>query len=223
MAGNSFHHGDIVNRLELDDSESSIRNVVNSLYEEIEIVNCHKIIISSERFLELIMNSQNTFSKFIEILQSKLNVVIVFITRDIESIVTSGLKHFVSIVNENNVKTYAKIFGFRLNPINNYFDLNEVEANMHQWISQSYLKIRKLKINCISINYSCDIITSILNFLTNFESEGTIEKLLSDQKKMNRFNNFKQNNFLQYSEFCAKKFKSEEKTNFIRYTDFKFD
>jgi hypothetical protein len=214
------HHGYIVDVLEKYNSLLSIKRFADWVFYEINKQDCSNIIISSERFLELIVYQFRTFDYFINNLKSSLNVVLVYIDRKTQSIVESGIRHFLNIVNEKNVKYYSNYFGFKLNKINNYFELNDVEDCMLNWITDAYKKLKVFDCNYITVKYSNNVIYDILNSINVNIDINLIKDLLKNQIKFNNYSTFSKTDLINYSKFCSFNYNSSKKIEFVTLKKF---
>lgn len=215
-----YHHGYFVDVLEECNSALSINRFVDRFFYEINKQDCSKIIISSERFLELIVFKFKTFEYFINILKSSLNIVLVYIDRKPQSIVESGIKHFLNIVNEKNVRYYSNYFGFKLNNINSYFELNDVEDCMLNWITDAYKRLKSFDCNYIMVKYSNNIIQNIMHSININIDINLIKDLLKNQIRLNSYSTFSRTDLVNYSKFCSFNYNSSKKIEFVSLKEF---
>ena len=217
LSKNVFHHGCIVDLLEKCNATHAIKDVANAVCDKINEQTCRKILLSSERFLEIIVLNSKSFINFIQFLQDTLNVIVIYINRDSKSIVNSGLRHFLSIVNESNIKYYSNYFGFKLNKINNYFNVLDVNYCMLGWINKAYEKLRKIDVDLIEVKYNDNIIHEIFNSIDELKNAKFNQILTFNKIRINTFSNRK---FEDYVRFCTNSYYSTSKVPFISYNQF---
>ena len=139
-------------------------------------------------------------------LGKEYDVNIIYIKRNIFEIVDSGVRHFLSIMSRKNILFYAKYFEFNINPINYYFDLNEVKDSMLKWIKNAYFLIVKVNIKKISIEQNKENIPTLLKEIFEKDQKLIMNLFPIESERFNSYPVHDHKKLKEYKEFCKKIF-----------------
>lgn len=219
IAKGRHHHGLFSDQMESYGDGKEVSQLVTDLLLEVEKIDQNKIILSSERFLELIMLDPSVFECFVKKLEKHFNVIIVSILRDYPAIVDSGVRHFINTINLENIDYYSNYFGFKINKINKYFNLDEVRKSFYLWIEKAYDNINSINFTKISIPYSRSVIPRILSEISGSRLNDLNIYLKGSDIRMNK-NYFNHSMLREYENFCRNLYLSEKEAEFITYNSF---
>lgn len=219
IAKGRHHHGLYSDLMEQYGDGKEVSQLVTDLLLEIEKITQNKIILSSERFLELIMLNPSAFDCLVKKLEKHFNVIIVSIHRDYTAIVDSGIRHFINSVNFGNIDYYSDYFGFKVNKINKYFNLDEVRKSFYLWIKKAYENINSIKFTKISISYNRSVIPRILSEISGSRIQDLSIYLKGSDIKLNK-NYFNYSMLEEYEIYCYNFFKNDKSVKFITYDYF---
>ena len=219
IAKGRHHHGFFSDQIESYGNGKEVSQLVTDLILEVEKTTQNKILLSSERFLELIMLDPRAFECFVKKLEKHFNVIIVSILRDYPAIVDSGIRHFINTVSLENINYYSDYFGFKINKINKYFNLDEVRNCFYLWIKKAYDNINSINFTKISIPYSRNVIPRILSEISGSKLQDLNSYLKDSDIRMNK-NNFKYSILKEYEIHCSNLYSSDKYVEFITYDSF---
>lgn len=215
-----FGHSELVDMIRKTNSLNEITEITLMLRDEIKKKAGEQILISSEKLLELLIENEAKFICFCDELKRFYDLFIVYVIRDCQAIVDSGIRHFVNIMSKSHVIDSSKYFGFRINQKNHYFDFNDVKRKMYLWIENAYHKIENLNFQKIKVIYQKDNCINILSSITKFETNTLNQSLLFMKNKLNTNPIGDRNIFLKYCEFCKANYESSDDIEFITYKEF---
>lgn len=219
IAKGRHHHGLFSDQMEQYGDGKEVSQLVTDLLLEIEKITQNKIILSSERFLELIMLNPSAFDCLVKKLEKHINVIIVSIHRDYTAIVDSGIRHFINTVNFGNIDYYSDYFGFKINKINKYFNLDEVRERFFLWIEKAYDNIKSINFTKISIPYSGSVIPCILSEISGSRLQDLNIYLKGSDIRMNK-NYFNNSMLKEYEIHCSNLYFSDKDVEFITYDSY---
>ena len=217
---NKSNHHRLVDLLYKKD-EREINIIIKSFAEFAYNNNFNLILLSSEKFTELLMHDYHKFLYFCKELQKHFELTILFVKRDINRIFDSGLRHILHIISKENVFHFSKLFGFELNIVNFHFDIEEVRACIADWILTAYNKIQDISFNTIEVNYDRDIIFEFFSNIPYIEKDHIRIESENFNEKYNTYSINDHEDYLFYLEYLKKIFLSSEKREIVNYFDFK--
>lgn len=215
----SDHHRLVDLLYTIDEREINI--IIKSFAEYSYKNNLNLILLSSEKFTELLMRDYHKFLYFCKELKKYFELTILFVKRDINRIVDSGLRHILHIINKENVFYFSNFFGFKLNVVNFHFDIEEVRACITDWILKAYNKIQDISFNTIEVKYDKDIIFEILSNIPYIEKDHIRIESENFNEKHNTYSISDHEDYLFYLEYLNKIYLSSEKREIVNYFDFK--
>jgi hypothetical protein len=220
MESNETEHSRLVDLIQKSQIKQ-IPSLVKEITKNINKPNNNKILFSSEKFMELAMHDVNKMQLFLDEIGKEYEVIIIYIKRNIFEIVDSGVRHFLSIMSRKNNLYYAKYFEFNINPINYYFDFNEVKDSMLKWIKNAYFIIDKINIKKISIDHNEENIPIILKEIFEKDHKLFMNFFPIDSERFNSYPVDDHKKLKEYKEFCKKNFCSNQFIQLISYNEYK--
>ena len=220
MKRNEYDHSRLVDLIQKRPS-SEIPSTINEISNIINVSNINKVLLSSEKFLELAVYDMKKIQNIFHELGKEYDLSIIYIKRNINEIVDSGIRHFLSIMNKKHILHYSKYFEFDVNPINYYFDFNDVRQSMLKWIQNAYFIIDKINIKKLSLEYSYENIPLMLNRIFEIDQKLIMNVCQNYTERYNSYPVSDSTKLKEYMEFCKKNYMLKQYFELISYNEFK--